>query len=115
MVKAASEAPGLKATAMDYRKPLSPKMFVDATAAIGVAQRLGLGMLRHLETQSLWLQEAVRDKRIGLSKVHGLVNPAELMTNHVDHATQIRLLALMSVDARLGRAGPPLCCDGSRP
>ena len=79
-------------------------MFVDATAAIGVFQRIGLGKLRHLATQSLWLQEAVRDNRIGLSNVHGPVNPADLMTKHVDHATQIRLLGLMSVEARAGRA-----------
>ena len=104
MVKAASEGLGLKAMTMDYHKPLDPWMFVDATAAIGVAQRVGLGKLRHLETQSLWLQEAVRDKRIGLSKVHGPVNPADLMTKHVGHGTQIRLLALMGVEARLGRA-----------
>ena len=39
-------------------------MFVDATAAIGVLQRIGLGKLCHLETQSHWLEEAVRDKRI---------------------------------------------------
>ena len=45
----------------DYNKPLSPWMFVDATAAIGVARRIGLGKLRHSETQSLWLQEADRD------------------------------------------------------
>ena len=104
MVKAASEGLGLKAMTMDYNKPLSPWMFVDATAAIGVAQRVGLGKLRHLETQSLWLQEAVRDKRVGLSKVHGPVNPADLMTKHVDHGTQVRLLALMGVEARMGRA-----------
>ena len=104
MVKAASEGLGLMAMTMDYNKPLSPWMFVDATAAIGVAERVGLGKLRHLETQSFWLQEAVRDKCIGLSKVHGPVNPADLMTKHVDHGTQIRLLALMSVEARLGRA-----------
>ena len=60
--------------------------------------------IRNLETQSLWLQEAVRDNRIGLSKVHGPVNPADPMTKHVDHATQIRLLALMSIEARVGRA-----------
>ena len=89
MVKAASEGLGLKAMTMDYHKPLSPWMFVDSTAAIGVAQRVGLSKLRHLETQSLWLQEAVRDKRIGLSKLHGPVNLADLMTKHVDHATQI--------------------------
>ena len=46
----------------------------------------------------------MRDKRIGQTKVHGQVNPADLMTKHVDHATQIWLLALMSVEARLGRA-----------
>ena len=79
-------------------------MLVDATAAIGVAQQVGLGKLRHLETQGLRLQEAVLVKRIGLFKVHGLVNPAYLMTKHVDHATQIRLLSVMGVEARVGRA-----------
>ena len=39
MVKVASEGLGLKAMTEDYRKPLSPWMYVDATAAIGVAQR----------------------------------------------------------------------------
>ncbi len=71
MVKAASEGLGFKAMTEDYRKPLSPWMYADATATIGVAQKMGLGKLRHLEKQSLWLQEAVRDKRVGLSKVHG--------------------------------------------
>ena len=52
MVKVASEGFGLKAMTMDYRKPLSPWMFVDATAAIGVAQRFGLRKLRHVSTQS---------------------------------------------------------------
>ena len=36
--------------------------------------------------------------------MHGPVNPADLLTKHVDHGTQIRLLALMGVEARLGRA-----------
>ena len=88
----------------DYRKPLSPWMYVDATAAIGVAQRVALGKLRHLDTQSLWLQEAVRDKRVGLSKVHGPFVPADLMTKHVDHVAQIRLLSLMGVETRMDRA-----------
>ena len=59
MVKAASEGLGLKAMTADYQTLFSPWMFVGATAAIGVAQRIGLGKVRHLETQSLWLQEAV--------------------------------------------------------
>ena len=38
MVKAVSEGLGLKAMTEDYNKALSPRMFVDATATIGVAQ-----------------------------------------------------------------------------
>ena len=60
MVKAASEGLVLKAMTEDYLRPLSPWMYVDATAAIGVAQRVGLGKLRHLDTLSLWLQEGAR-------------------------------------------------------
>ena len=58
------------------------------TADKGVSQRVGLGKLKHFESQSLWLHEAARDKQIGLAKVHGSVNPADLMTKHVDHAIQ---------------------------
>ena len=104
MVKAASEGLGLKAVTEDYIKPLSPWMYVGTTAAVGVARRVGLRKLGHVETKGLWLQEAVCAKRIGLSKVHGPVNPADLMTKHVDHAIQIRLFSLMGVEARVGRA-----------
>ena len=41
MDRAASEGFGLKAMTEDFHKPLSPWMFVDATAAIGVVQRVG--------------------------------------------------------------------------
>ena len=55
MVKAAPEGLGLKTMTEDSNKPPVPRMFVDATAAIGVVQRVGLGKPWHLETQSLWL------------------------------------------------------------
>ena len=41
MVKAASHGLGLKAMTDDSKKPLSPWMYVDATAATGVTQRVG--------------------------------------------------------------------------
>ena len=104
MVKAASEALGLQAMARDFGTELAPWMYVDATAAMGVAQRVGLGKLRHLDTQSLWLQQAIRQKRIGLSKVLGTVNPADLMTKYTDSSTLERLLVIMSLERREGRA-----------
>ena len=91
----------------DYEKPLSSRMFVDAMAAISVSKRIGFGKLRNLETQCIWLQEAVRDKRVGLSKVHGPVIPEDLMTKHVGHVTHVMPLSLMSVEACIGRRRQP--------
>ena len=43
MVRAASEGLGFRALAEDYGRENPPWMYVDATAALGVAQRVGLG------------------------------------------------------------------------
>ena len=104
MVKVASEGLGLRAMTADYGDPLPPWMYVDATAAMGVAQRVGLGKLRHLDTQTLWLQQAVRQKRVGLSKVLGTSNPADLMTKYTDAATLERMIGIMGLQRRGGRA-----------
>ena len=82
-VTAASE--GLRPAAMceEYGANVTPWIHVDASAAIGIAQTKGLGRLRHLGTQSLWIQDAVREKRVMLEKVNGSQNPADLFTKHV--------------------------------
>ena len=58
-------------------------MYVDASAAIGIAQRKGLGKIRHLHTQSLWVQDAVREKRVFLDKLPGADSPADMYTKHL--------------------------------
>ena len=83
-VTAASEGMGLTAMAKDYGKERVTHMHVDATAAIGIAERKGLGKVRHLDTQALWIQDAVRRRRVSLEKVLGTENPADLMTKHLD-------------------------------
>ena len=88
----------------DYGTTLDPWLYVDASAAIGVAQRSGLGKIRHLDTGTLWLQQAVRDKQIGLTKVKGTENPADLMTKFTDYATLEKLCAIMGLETRGGRA-----------
>ena len=105
MVKAASESMGLKAMVADFQREIEPWLYVDATAAMGVAQRVGLGKIRHLETQSLWLQQAVRTKRVGLAKVLGTMNPADAMTKALDSNTMNRMLDLMGLEKREGRPG----------
>ena len=56
------------------------RVHVDSSAAKSVASRVGLGKLRHLEVKFLWLQDAVRKKRLQLRKVRGGQNPADWLT-----------------------------------
>ena len=76
----------------------------DATAAIGIARRRGLGKLRHLDVEDLWCQEKVRDKTIEISKVLGTDNPADIFTKYVDSATLQKALKFMNLHAETGRA-----------
>ena len=55
---------------------------VDASAAIGIARRRGLGKVRHIELNEMWLQEQVARGRISISKVEGKKNFADSLTKH---------------------------------
>ena len=48
--------------------------------------------MRHLETHTLWVQQAVRSKRIDLRKIDGERNPADIFTKH--SITRERLIML---------------------
>ena len=79
-VMASSEGLGLRAMMLDFAIDEIPHLFVDASAAIGICQRKGLGKIRHLDTQSLWIQDALREKRLSINKVLGTENPSDAMT-----------------------------------
>ena len=63
------------------------KMAVHSDDFIRIAQRKGLGRIRHLHTQSLWVQDAVREQRVFLDKVSGADNLADMYTTHLDAQT----------------------------
>ncbi len=50
---------------------------------MGVVGRQGLGKLRHLDTHSLWVQQAARSGRTEVKNVRGDDNPADLFTKHL--------------------------------
>ena len=56
-VRGASQALGLKAMLSDLGVHVGVELMVDASAAIGIAMRRGLGKVRHIELNELWLQE----------------------------------------------------------
>ena len=75
----------------------------DATAAIGIARRRGMGKIRHLDTSDLWVQEVVRSERVALLKVAGEENIADIMTKYVDRQLLDKMLAKMSMVKANGR------------
>ena len=56
----------------------------DASAAIGIANRIGIGKIRHIETNQLWLQQKVLEGKLVVSKVKGEDNLADALTKPVD-------------------------------
>ena len=44
---------------------------VDANATIGTLHRRGLGKLRHVEVQELWLQQEISKKKVFVTKIIG--------------------------------------------
>ena len=87
---------------MGFGKPMH--LHSDATAAIGIARRRGLGKLRHLDVEDLWVQEQVRCKRVHLHKVLGSENPADVFTKYVDASILQKALRFMNLRAETGRA-----------
>ena len=71
------------------------RVWTDSSAAIGICSRQGLGKLRHLDTHTLWVQQAARSRRIDLRKITGEINPADLFTKH--SLSRDRLGALMEL------------------
>ena len=59
----------------------------DATAAIGVARRKGLGHIWHLDITDLWIQDKIRSQIIPVAKVLSTKNMADGLTTYVDKAS----------------------------
>ena len=80
LAKSASRALGLVAMAADLAKMVKARVRVDATASKAIASRRGVGRVRHLHTQALWVQEAVARRELTIVKVTGIENPADMGT-----------------------------------
>ncbi len=96
---------GYRSLLSDLGVSLPLRVWTDSTATIGICGRRGLGKLRHIGTQHLWIQGRVRDGTFELRKVLGSENPADLMTKHLTGSARVpHLLRLFGCELRGGRA-----------
>ena len=84
-VRASSHGLGIKSMLGDLGisgKRLRVK--TDASVAKSLAARRGLGGIRHIEVNQLWLQEKVNNGTIEIEKVKGEINRADVLTKFKD-------------------------------
>ena len=105
VVKASSIALGYQAMMEDLGQSMEVRVWTDSTATMGICGRRGLGKLRHIDTQCLWIQQKVRSKAIELRKIRGELNPADLFTKHLLGEDKVKsLVTLLECEFKGGRA-----------
>ena len=102
--KGAAQSLGLQSLAADLGIQLDVTIMTDATAAIGIARRRGLGKVRHLATADLWIQDRIRKKDFALKKIPGSENPADMLTKHVDRSLMQKHMTNLGLHLESGRA-----------
>ena len=106
--KGMHHAMGLRAVYKDLGLALKLRIHSDATAPIGIARRQGLGKLRHLDCEDLWIQSKVRSKDVELLKVLGAEKPADIFTKYVDPKTLQSALRRINMIVESGRPASAL-------
>ena len=102
--KGAAQGLGLQTIARDLGIELNLTVATDATAAIGIARRRGLGKVRHLATADLWIQDRIRKGDLALVKVAGADNPADILTKNVDKPLLLKHMETLGLSVQEGRA-----------
>jgi len=103
-VKAATEALGIISLAADLGIECSTRMHIDASAALGIVERRGVGRVRHLDVGMLWLQEQQLKQVIHMTKILGTENPADLMTKNLSRESIDKYSRMLGFEFRDGRA-----------
>ena len=104
MIKGSAHSLGLKSLVADFGISTKIEIHTDASAAMGIANRKGLGKLRHIETNQLWIQDKVRDGTSRIHKCKGTENPADSLTKPVKNEDLKWHLRLTGIHLQEGRS-----------
>lgn len=90
--------------AQDFGLSMPLRVWIDSSAAMGIAVAQSVGKVRCLDTKSLWIQQVVRIGGIELGKIKGTENPADLFTKHMSSSAKMeQLVGLVGAEFRSGR------------
>ena len=105
---------GMKSIIQDLGFKVRVRIHSDACAAIGMAQRRGLGRVRHLDVEDLWVQTKVHEGHVDLLKVAGSESPADILTKYASADLMDKMLLKLNLKFIEGRSPaapdlPPSC------
>ena len=104
VVAASAETLGIVNLCRDMGFTVEGEIYVDSSAALGITQRAGLGKVRHLRVQALWVQDVRANQRLTYKKVLGTRNPSDVLTKHVPGDLLTTHLKALGLEVRGGRA-----------
>ena len=82
-VKVGCELKGIRSLCKDFGLGVSLHLYVDAKATLGMLSRRGAGSMKHVETNTFWMQAQVQNKDLVLHKIHADHNFADILTKYV--------------------------------
>ena len=103
-LKVAAETLGLISMMRDLGWKVSGEVWGDASAALGITNRRGLGKTRHIDTGLLWIQQTAAERELKFNKVLGKINPADPYTKYLDANTVERHTTTLAYKFTQGRA-----------
>ena len=104
IIKTASETLGIASILWDWKLKVEADLMADASAALGIIGRTGLGKMRHIDTSYLWLQQQSIKDKIKFNKVPGTENPADMNTKGLNERQISRYTEMLNMEHRDGRS-----------
>jgi hypothetical protein len=83
ILEGASRSLGVQALMEDMGINCKVVIKSDSSAGRSISLRKGTGKVRHLQVKYLWLQDALFEKRLEVTKVKGAENPADVGTKYL--------------------------------
>ena len=93
MVKTGCLGIGTQSACKDFGVDVGIHLHTDSSAAKGIGSRRGVGKVRQLDVNTLWLQQKVSSRQIKWCKIDTKESPADLGIKFLDNASIVKFIS----------------------
>ena len=103
IVKGTTYAIGIRSLLEDLGVQVQVVVHTDASAAIGIVKRRGVGKVRRIEVKELWIQDKVHSGEVEVRKVKSSENLADVFATYINHEKMETAMYKMGFETRGSR------------